>query len=326
MVKAKEKVFITGATGFVGKNLVTDLSDEYEILALVRKMSNISEIKQYTSNLIVGDIRDFNSLIPGVKNADYIIHCAAVLRSNSAKMYHEVNILGTRNLVNCILSCNPKLKKIIHVSTQAVIGPSNGFERKKIDSWPNPLTYYGRSKLLTEKEIKRLDGITEFIILRPSAIYGPWDKDLFPLFRMVKLGIFPVWKCYFHLLFVKDLTKICKLLLKTNNAGNKTYFVAEDEIYSPSEIARIFEKVFKKKLIKMFVPKSLLFIASLADELVSLLKNKPALLNRQKLKEFLAGYWLCDISDIKKDLKIEFTSLEKGIKITYDWYLKQKWI
>lgn len=325
MTKFKEKIFITGAAGFVGKNLLMDLSDEYEILPLVRKTSDVSEVKKYSSNLIVGDLRDSNSLIAGVKNADYIIHCAAVLRTNSIKMYYDVNVVGTRNLVNCIIAHNSNIKKIIHISTQSAMGPSNGLERKKVDSVPNPLTYYGKSKLLTEKEIERLKGITKFVILRPSAIYGPWDKDLFSFFKIAKLGIFPIWKSYLQLLFVKDLSKICKLLLK-ENIEDKTYCVAESTVYTPFEIARTFEKVFKKKLIKMSMPKSLLFIVSFTDELISLYKNKPALLNRQKLKEFLAKYWLCDVSDIKKDLKFEFTPLETGLKITYDWYRKQKWM
>lgn len=322
-----KKILLTGSTGFVGTNLVFGLAEDYNLRCLVRKTSNISRIKKFVPEFLIGDVTDYNSLCEAVKGVDFVIHAAALIRARSVKEYYAVNHVGTKNLVNAVLNFNPALERFIFISTQAAVGPSDGFRFKGYDCLANPVSDYGKSKLLAEKEVERLNGKIEFVILRPSVIYGPWDKDLLFLFKLAKFGILPAFSnFFFQLLFVKDLVEICRRLLQ-RNTGSKIFNVADGNFYSWLNVVKIFEGVYNKKICKLtFLPKFVLDAVSVISEIYNSLNGKPAVLNRQKVNELYCKYWLFDVSDIKRELNFNFTPFEIGASITYSWYVENRWL
>ncbi|OGI95611.1 hypothetical protein A2917_03620 [Candidatus Nomurabacteria bacterium RIFCSPLOWO2_01_FULL_42_17] len=147
----KKKIFITGATGYVGQHLVNSLIEKgYQIYVLIRKESPIFSNNK-NINIIIGDITDPINLPPDI---DTIYHCAGVIWET--EQMEKVNVLGTKNIVKIARRNNCQL---IHLSSAGVINPHNAYE------W---------SKYRGEKIV--LDGIKIGLkahILRPTTIFGP---------------------------------------------------------------------------------------------------------------------------------------------------------
>lgn len=328
------KILITGANGFIGSSLVNFLVKEnFDVSVLVRKTSNVSSLKEVWDKIKVyyGDVRNKDSLVEPVRNVELIIHCAAVLRCVNNKLYYEINHIGTKNLVEAIIEYNDKIKGIIYFSSQAASGPSKIAEYKKINDEPTPVSHYGKSKLLAEQELSKYSDNIKTIILRPAATYGPYDKDMFIYFKLAEKGLLPVFNNNFYIqfLYIYDLVKIVeKIILNFDKIPASVYFVAEDKCYSIEEIRKIFSSVFNKKIIKFVVPYSLAYIfAFINEEIYKIFYKKPAVFNRDKLKELRQNYWLCHSNEIKKYFSdFEYTSLEEGVKQTYSWYKQNGWL
>lgn len=330
-----KKILITGANGFIGSTIVNSITKDknYKIFVLVRKTSNLQRLSNVLDKIsfFYGDVRDKNSLAEPIKNVDLIIHCAAVLRCIKDITYYEVNHLGTKNLVETIIEYNPNIQGLIYLSSQAAAGPSNSLCYKKSYEQCEPVSHYGKSKLFAEQEILKYKNKIKSIILRPGAVYGPYDKDMLLYFKFAEKGIIPVFSKEFYIQFtyINDLIEILKMtILNFEKINNNIFFIAEDKYYSIKEIKNIFEKVFEKKIKILLMPYFIGYISAYANEkFYQIFYNKPAVFNRDKLKELNKKYWLCYSSDVKSFFKdFSYTPLETGIKETYKWYKQNAWL
>ncbi|HEM48680.1 MAG TPA: NAD-dependent epimerase/dehydratase family protein, partial [Caldithrix sp.] len=123
------KVFITGATGFIGSFLVEALTKKgYQVKCLVRNSSKLNWISDLNVKCHFGNLNDPESLSKGLYDADYIYHLAGVTKSLKDENYISANVRGTKNLIDAVLATNKKLKRLIHISSLAAIGPSPTIE------------------------------------------------------------------------------------------------------------------------------------------------------------------------------------------------------
>jgi nucleoside-diphosphate-sugar epimerase len=298
---------------------------------LIRKTSNIERLKENIDKVKIfyGDVRDKESLIEPVKSADIIIHSAAVLRCIDNNTYYEVNYFGTKNLIETVAKYNPNLKKLIFLSSQAAAGPCKHLDFKNIEEC-TPVSHYGKSKLLAEQELKKYFDKINIIILRPAAVYGPYDKDMFIYFKLAEKGMIPIFSKEFYIQFtyVFDLVSVIEKIVSLDNIYNKTFFIAEDKCYKIDEIKEIFEKVVNKKIKIVYVPYLFGYIAAyLNEKFYKIIYKKPSEFNRDKLAELSKSYWLCESSEIKKYLPdFSYTPLCVGLKETYLWYKNNNWL
>ncbi|MDR3111572.1 MAG: NAD-dependent epimerase/dehydratase family protein [Elusimicrobiota bacterium] len=321
-------ILVTGATGFVGSHIVeTLLEKKHKIFCFVRKSSNLKWIKNLGVEYKIGDFIDVKFLKSVVKNMDFIVHCAGVVRANSQKEYFEINVENTKNLCESVLSSNPCLKKFIFISSQAAMGPSTESIRKIADA-ENPVSDYGFSKLYAEKQIKKIffEKIP-YTIFRPASVYGPRDKDIFIFFNLVHkhLRPFTTTKRLLQLVFVKDIANAVSNAMENQNTINKTYYLAEKSIYSWEDIARIISTCSNRKTFPLPLPDFIFKIAGFIAQIVSHISKSPAVLNHQKITEMLQSSWTADTSSSQSDLNVNFTSFELGAKITYNWYIDNKY-
>jgi nucleoside-diphosphate-sugar epimerase len=322
------KILLTGANGFVGSHIVEELvSNNYEVTCIVRKSSNLKWIENQPIQLKYGSLEDKQFLQEVILDADVVIHCAGIVRALEWKTYNEVNVIGTRKIIESVLENNINLKKFIFISSQAAMGPSFDGKIRKINDEENPISDYGKSKLLAEKEVKKLEGKIPYTIFRPSAVYGPRDKDIFTFFSMVNKHITPKTfsKHLIQLVFVKDIAKAILKSINVQSANNKTYYLADGKIYTWKDVADIISASNNITTITVPIFDLIFKIVGNIYEIIGNIVKKPQVLNKQKITEMLQTSWTCDNSEVVKDMDFEFENLENGSKITYNWYSTNKW-
>jgi UDP-glucose 4-epimerase len=175
------KILVTGGAGFIGKYLVKSLLKNGHIVTIFDNFSNSKKdsIIYLVNNgikVIEGDIRSFQNIQNATKNIDIVIHLAAKISvSESIKDPSEtfqVNVDGTKNVLNACEINN--VKKLIVASSAAVYGEGIFDVKLTEDSKTNPISPYGESKMMMEKEIRKfeLNHSIDCVILRFFNIYG----------------------------------------------------------------------------------------------------------------------------------------------------------
>lgn len=325
------KIFITGATGFVGSFLAESLiENKHSVRCLVRKQSNLRWIADLDVECYYGTLSNIKSLYKGVEDVDMIYNLAGITKARTEAEYFEGNFQGTKNLVDATLKANKNLQRFIHISSQAAIGPSPSLISIDENHKANPLTYYGKSKLAGEEYVAEKKDKMPITILRPPAVYGPRETDILEFFRTVKNGIIPQLggkEKYLSLIHVKDLVRGIIRASELKKSIGKTYFLTSTRPYPWSEIAKTTLKVMNKKGFKVPVPISLMKAVAFVSEGISSFTNKPALVNNQKIIEMQQDFWTCSPDRAKKELNFESQiSLEDGIRETIAWYKEHKWL
>jgi nucleoside-diphosphate-sugar epimerase len=325
------KALVTGATGFIGSHLVEALLDKnVEIRCLVRKESNRRWLEGREVEFCVGDCRDRDSLPASVSGVDCVFHLAGVVRARGYEDYFLSNSICTRNLLQACLRNNPGLDRFVLVSSQAAAGPSPDGRSLKESDVAQPISAYGWSKLLAEKEVLEMKSNLPVMVVRPSPVYGPRDCDFLSLFKMVKLGLRPVIgreERYLHLTYVRDVVEGIWLASKCEHTCGGLYFLADDRSYNWREIGQILGRVFNKKTRQLTIPKSISWLIARIAEFWAALLRRPATLNREKRREMLARYWLCETTRAKEELGFRIDHpLPVGAKRTIQWYRDNGWL
>lgn len=325
-----ECVMLTGATGFIGSHIVEKLiQKKISTHLFVRRRNNLIDLFEKSgAKIYVAQPDDLQMLKKSLQNADTVIHCAGATKALREKDYVKANVGFTNN----ILSLLNKQQKLIFISSQAAAGPSNSPIPIDEETEPNPLTFYGKSKLLAENYIREWGkkNSNNYVILRPSVVYGPREKDIYNYFKLTKKGIFFLLgngKKIFSIIHVKDLVSAV-MTCGGHSSKGETYFVCNDEACSWEELGCSIKKALKKNgLLKLNVPEFLTYFAGYISDALSLATKKPSVINRQKIIEVKQSAWLCSNRKIKEKLpwKPEI-SLKKGIKQTADWYIMKNWI
>jgi nucleoside-diphosphate-sugar epimerase len=325
------KVFMTGATGFVGSFLAQSLlQSNHDVRCLVRKESNLRWIADLDVDCYYGSLYNRDSLIRGMEDCDVVYHVAGVTKARTEDDYYRGNYEGTKFVLDAALERKKKITRFIHVSSQAAVGPSPTLIPIDETHLANPLTFYGKSKWAAEEYVRSKIGKIPITIVRPPAVYGPRDTDILEFFRTVKLGLIPQLggaDKYLSLIHVKDLVRGIMMAGEHENSIGGTYFITSPEPYSWEEISRITLNILQKKGYRIPVPVPLIKTVAAISEALSSFTKKPALVNKQKVIEMEQDFWTCSPKKAKNELGFEAViGLENGIRETLIWYKEQKWL
>jgi UDP-glucose 4-epimerase len=326
----KERVLITGASGFVGYHLIEEaINNNLEVFAAVRKTSKTGHLNGFDIKYTYPDFADLQSLKNDImeNRYDYIIHAAGVTKARSSIEYDEINAGYTYNLALASLE-NAGLKKFVLVSSLAAVGPLNTLSGIITEATtPAPVTAYGRSKLLAEEKLKSLTGLN-YTILRPTGVYGPRDRDIFIFFKQLNNHFEPYIgniEQKLSLIYVTDLAKAAIKALYTGNKG--TYNLSDGNFYNRYALGDITREVLNIKTIKIHLPVNFVKLIANISEKVSSLSNKASVLNVEKLNELMAINWDCDIAHARTDLGFfPLYNLRSGVTETLKWYKANKWL
>jgi nucleoside-diphosphate-sugar epimerase len=325
------KALVTGATGFIGSHLAEALLQRGDqVRCLLRNPADRKWLKGLPIEVAHGDCNDKASLQTAVKGVDRVFHLAGVTKAVDEKTYFQVNAHGTDNLIHSCLEHNAHIKKFIYLSSQAAAGPCrNGGQKRETDPC-EPVSAYGRSKRMGEDLALAHAGEISLLILRPSAVYGPRDRDIYTFFKFLSRGIKPCFYGEGHrvsLCYVEDIVQAILLASETQKGSGETFFLSDGQDYGMEEVSDIFATAMGVNPICIRVPEWMIYGVASLSETFSKLSGKPALLNRGKVEEMMQKNWVCDITKASTVLGFKpKVSLAEGARLTFNWYKKVKWL
>lgn len=325
------KAFVTGATGFVGSHLADRLkASGFDVICLKRKTSSTKWLDGKGFEYAEGDLFSNDALEKAIAGVDYVFHVAGVVKSVNKEGFYKGNNEATRNLLEITAKVNPGLKKFVHVSSQAACGPAINCDSVDESTPPNPITTYGISKLKAEEEVNRFADKFPVSIIRPPAVFGPRDTEIFIYFQTFSKGLNSVIgfdEKYLSLVYVEDLVDGIMLAAQNDAANGNTYFICFDEPYNWDQIGDITSKLLGKKAVKLKLPHSLVYAVGFISEKIAGLSGKAATLNVEKCKDITQLRWVCSNAKARRELgfKTKYT-LEESFRLTIDWYKDMKWL
>ncbi len=282
-------VAVTGATGFIGRNLIqTLLAQGHVVRALARQAQTDSPNLRWITGTL-DNIQALHQLISGV---DIIIHCAGRVRGSSQASFLKTNLDGTANLLGAALHGAPHARFML-VSSLAAREPQ--------------LSWYADSKYQAEQYLINHAGPMSWVIFRPTAVYGPGDREMAPLFRATRLGLLPLTgsrTSRFGLLYVDDLVNAILCWMNTPGNVNQIYELDDGTSggYDHETVKRIASKVWKRPVYTLPVPISLIrMLARLNLALATLFDYSP-MLTPGKVRELQHPDWVCDTGKLTRDI------------------------
>ncbi|MCG6551395.1 MAG: NAD(P)-dependent oxidoreductase [Candidatus Magnetominusculus sp. LBB02] len=316
---------VTGGTGFIGSHLVEELIRRgFNVSCLTRSKARLLWLEGFPVNLIEGDCRTVDSLKELIGDFDYIFHLAGITKAASAAEFYCTNSKGTSNLIDMAMRYNKKLRRFVHVSTLAAAGPCEAGVPAEASAEARPVSDYGKSKLEGEQCVLKYKDDLPVTIIRPPAVYGPRDKDMHIIFKMIKHGIFPHWGIsYYSLIYVEDLVRAMADSVNSDKTVGKTYYLSDFNIYSNCDIASTIAEELNCHYLKVRVPKFLMHpIASISEKL-----SKHSIINSDKIRELNHTHWVCNSDEAMRDFEFDpKVCLKEGIKWTANWYKIHKWL
>ena len=238
------RILVTGGTGFTGKALVERLLDQgHEVVALDYKEGlKTQELREWGAEVVLGSVTDKDVVRRALRGVEVVHHLAAAFREMNVpdSYYHEVNVGGTRNVLEAALA--EGVRKVVYCSTCGVHGnvdqPPAGEEAPI-----QPADYYQRTKWEAEPVVRDFNkrGL-ETVILRPAAIYGPGDPErFFLIFKRVARGTFPMFgngKTYYHPLYIDNLVDAFLLAMENGRGSGEAYLIADEQYLEIEDLVR----------------------------------------------------------------------------------------
>lgn len=325
------KALVTGGTGFIGSHLTEALIRKgVEVRCLLRRTSDLKWLKGLPIEFVPGDWYDQSSIEKAVRGVDWVVHLAGATKAINVETYFEVNGLGTEKLILACLKNNPRLQKFIYISSQAAAGPgSNGGNKKESDPC-EPVSFYGRSKRRGEEAVLSQAHELSVLVLRPSAVYGPRDKDILPFFKCLARRIKP---CptgpdqHLSLCYIQDVVQGILLAFERQTRSGEIFFLSDGNGYRMEEIGDIFARAMGITAFRIRVPRRVVMGSAWISETLAKWLGRPFFLTRDKAKELVQKEWVCDITKAKTLLGFEpKVPLSEGARVTFEWYKKEKWL
>ncbi|MGA9363273.1 MAG: NAD-dependent epimerase/dehydratase family protein [Bacteroidota bacterium] len=325
------KVLVTGGTGFIGSHLVELLLARGDDVRCVAKdRLNVVMLDSPNVEVILGDLNNglgWDRILDGVER---VYHLAGVTKAARASEYYEGNCLATRRLLESCFRFGPNLKRFLYVSSQAAVGPSLDGQPVTERSPYHPVTHYGRSKMMAELEILKVRDQLPVTIIRPSAVYGPRERDWLEYFKYIKQGIQPLMgfgKKFLSLIHSDDLVSGIIAAAESSQAEGETYFLGSETTYSTEDIGDVVARILNRRTVRVRIPHVLVRAVGMLLGISAQLKHKAALFNYQKAIDSLQSAWICSVEKAKSHFGFrQCVALEDGMLGTCRWYQEHGWL
>lgn len=330
------KILITGASGFIGSFIVEEaLRREMEVWAAVRPTSSKRYLQDNRIHFIELDFGSKETLKRQLDGHrfDYVVHAAGVTKCLDKADFKRINTDGTRHLVDALIELGMPLKRFVYLSSLSVYGAIHEhmpYQDITENDCPHPNTAYGKSKLDAERYLNSIGNDFPYIILRPTGVYGPRERDYFLMAQSINRHVdFAVGfsRQDITFVYVLDVVQAVFLAFDRGMSGRK-YFLTDGEVYRSAD----FSDLLKKEMgigwmLRIVAPVWLLRIVTFFGERISRLTHKPIALNDDKYNILRQRNWRCDIEPTVDELGYHpHYKLAQGVKLTVKWYKRHRWL
>jgi len=286
-------ILVTGGTGFIGKYVVDILSKNFDLRLLVKRKNPLKFNKNIS--IFVGDITDKKSVEKACEGVDCVVHLAAIIKGESGEKIYDVNVNGTKNLVEA--SIKNKVKKFVFLSSDYVLYTNNDA--------------YGESKKECEKIVKN---INNYVILRLTSVYGKGNKiDWGKIIKRVKnsniIFIPGNGKALLQPIYALDVAQYVNNSILYDAGG--TFNLAGSSKATLNALIDTICKACGKKVIKLRIP---LFMIYFVVRILETFFSKP-FLRVSQIKNINRNR-VYNISNTIRMLKHRPLTFSEGIKLT----------
>ncbi|MEI6322049.1 MAG: NAD(P)-dependent oxidoreductase [bacterium] len=328
------ELLLTGATGFVGRNLLLRLIPDARFSRIILPVRDPEKLKMQLS-MELRDAMTMDQLgdrlqivkvsgdaweIPGRVRPDLAIHAAGRLFGREREGYFQTNMQGSLNLARQL----PEITRMIVLSSLAAGGPTpKGKESRSMDHDDAPFSFYGASKLAMEKRLQEKLG-SRLLILRPPMVLGARDTATVPLFQMAK-GVVRVKPGFqpkqYSWIAVDDL---CDALLAAAMSqwpdDRKPFYLTGSGSITDTMLLATAAEVIAARGITLPLPHAVIQGVSILLDSIPALREAVPSLGRDRVREILPNRWVCDGSEFAKafDWKPR-RGFAETLKATAEW-------
>ena len=277
------RVLVTGATGFVGGNLVRTLVDRgYDVRALVRRNSNTLALENLGVEEALGDLRDRESIAKALKGCQGVFHCAAMYTfwSRDPSEVYRVNVEGTKVIFEEAERAG--VERAVYTSTVSTIGlPKKGLGTEDTQLRPKDLVgHYKKSKYLGEQEaLAAASNGLPVVVVNPAAPIGPWDVKPTPTGGIVLDFLRRKLPVYIgtgmNVIDVEDVAMGHVLAMEKGVSGQR--YILGHRNMTLLEVLLTLEAITGVRAPRVRIPINLIILLGMIDYLIEgkLLKRKP---------------------------------------------------
>jgi nucleoside-diphosphate-sugar epimerase len=318
------KVFVSGATGFIGERLARSLvADGYHVRSLVHPAADPAAIAALGVETIGGDVGDLAIVRRALAGCEVVYHLAGLLpgKARTPAEYHAVNVQGTENVMR--VAVESRVRHVVHCSTVAV----HGLPRRNPADEEAPLApsnVYGASKLEGERVVQRFvraHGLS-VVVVRPIALYGPGDLSCLKLFRDVARGRLVMigsgqLRC--QLAYIDDVVTALRICGARGQSNGECFIIGGEERPTINELLRVIAEEIGVGLHTIRLPSTPFAIAAaLYRSLIDPFTVMPGFVDRL---DFFTAERTFDLSRAKRELGFHpSVALRDGIRRTAEWY------
>ncbi|MCX8048138.1 MAG: SDR family NAD(P)-dependent oxidoreductase [Methylohalobius sp.] len=302
------RIALTGATGFIGSRIARHLARQgFRLRVLVRPSSEHRLSVEVPVEVCRGALADERALQQLLDQADVLVHCAGLVRGLTQTEFDAVNVAGTQRLVQ-LAKQKDRPPRLVFISSLAAREPQ--------------LSPYALSKYRAEQAIVELGQGLSWLILRPPAVYGPGDRELLPLLKVMARGILPILgpkTGRFSLLFVDDLVRAVEKAVLSPEVACQIFELHDGKLegYSWDEIWAIAQNYRRGSVVCLQLPEWSLRALAQLNQWGSRLLGQTPMLTQGKVNELRHPNWVCDNAAVSKALDWQpKVQLAQGLKLT----------
>ena len=331
------KILVTGASGFIGSFIVEEaLRRGMDTWAAVRGSSKRDFLQDERIHFIELNLSSQEQLEEQLRDHqfDYVVHAAGVTKCLNSQDFYKINTEGTKNLVRALINLQMPLKRFVYISSLSIFGAireQQPYKEILESDTPQPNTDYGRSKLQAEQWLTANSQSTfPFVILRPTGVYGPRERDYFMIAKSIKQHTdFAVGfqQQDITFVYVLDVVQAVFLACEKGQTGRK-YFLSDGKVYQSATFSNLIRKELGNPWwIRITAPIWLLRVITFFGDKWGHMTGKISALNNDKYNIMKQRNWRCDIEPARRELGYEpHYTLAEGVPLTIKWYKENGWL